>query len=151
MDEVSRLILISHEKNLDQTKLRALADDTLKVIKMIVSVFHRVEKNVGKGEIACTISPFSTMFSKGFFPRSVKRCPCVGMGYYTSLKIRQEHYKLVPMFKPIPTQRHLLTPLGNKPFENTVGKGEIAPNEQFLLFQQCFLPVWMTFCHFREI
>ena len=26
-------------------------------------------------------------------------------------------------------------------FENTVGKGEIARNEQFLLFPQCFLPV----------
>ena len=25
--------------------------------------------------------------------------------------------------------------------ENTVGKGEIACNEQFLLFPQCFLPV----------
>ena len=30
-------------------------------------------------------------------------------------------------------------PLGNKPFENTVGKGEIAHNEQFLLF-----PVFST-------
>ena len=39
---------------------------------------------------------------------------------------------------PIPTQRHLLTPLGNKPFENTVGKGEIARNEQFLLFHSVF-------------
>ena len=39
-------------------------------------------------------------------------------------------------------------PLGNKPFENTVGKGEIAHNEQFLLFPQCFLPVWIAFCHF---
>ena len=29
-------------------------------------------------------------------------------------------------------------PLGNKPFENTLGKGEIARNEQFLLFPQCF-------------
>ena len=28
------------------------------------------------------------------------------------------------------------------PVENTVGKGEIARNEQFLLFAQCFLPVW---------
>ena len=36
-------------------------------------------------------------------------------------------------------------PLGNKPFENTVGKGEIALKEQFLLFPQCFLPVWITF------
>ena len=32
--------------------------------------------------------------------------------------------------------------------ENTVGKGEIACNEQFLLFPQCFLPFWRTFCHF---
>ena len=27
-----------------------------------------------------------------------------------------------------------------KSFENTVGKGVIARNEQFLLFPQCFLP-----------
>ena len=33
-------------------------------------------------------------------------------------------------------------------FENTVGKGEIARNEQFLLFLQSFLPVWRTFCYF---
>ena len=38
-----------------------------------------------------------------------------------------------------------LTPLGNKPFENNVGKGEIARNEQFLLFPQCFLPIWIIF------
>ena len=41
-------------------------------------------------------------------------------------------------------------PLGNKPFENTVGKGEIARNEQFLLLPQCFLPLWRTFCHFHQ-
>ena len=40
-----------------------------------MSVFDRVENIVGKGEIACTSnSPFSTLFSKGFFPRLVKRC-----------------------------------------------------------------------------
>ena len=40
------------------------------------------------------------------------------------------------------THSHTMTPfeaLGNKPFENTVGKGEIARNEQFLLF-----PVFST-------
>ena len=52
---------------------------------------------------------------------------------------------------PIPTQWHLLTLLRNKPFENTVGKGEIAHNEQFLLFPQCFLPVWIPFSHFHQI
>ena len=44
-------------------------------------------------------------------------------------------------------------PFPNKPWftylqfralENTVGKGEIARNEQFLLFPQCFQPVWRT-------
>ena len=29
-------------------------------------------------------------------------------------------------------------------FENTVGKREIARNEQFLLFPQCFQPTWRT-------
>ena len=33
------------------------------------------------------------------------------------------------MVYPIPTQWHFLTPLGNKPFENTVGNGEIARYE----------------------
>ena len=33
----------------------------------------------------------------------------------------------------------------------TLGKGEIALNEQFLLFPQCFLPFWRTFCHFHQI
>ena len=35
--------------------------------------------------------------------------------------------------------------------KNTVGTGEIARNEQFLLFQQCFPPVWRTFCHFHQV
>ena len=41
-----------------------------------------------------------------------------------------------------------MTPLGNKPFENTVGKGDIALDEQFLLFPQYFLPDWITFSIF---
>ena len=31
------------------------------------------------------------------------------------------------------------------------GKGEIARKEQFLLFPQCFLPVWRTFFYFHQI
>ena len=52
------------------------------------------------------------------------------------------------------THSHTMTPFdasGKKPFENAVGKGEIAHNEQFLLFPQCFLPVWITFFYFRQI
>ena len=43
------------------------------------------------------------------------------------------------MNRALLTHSHTMTPfdaLGNKPFENTVGKGEIARNEQFLLFPQ---------------
>ena len=80
---------------------------------------------------------------------------------------REQQYKLHEAFpangtenkasetgiKPFPhkDQRHLLTPQGNKPFENTVGKGEIARDEQLLLFPQCFPPIWITFCHFSQI
>ena len=52
------------------------------------------------------------------------------------------------------THSHTMTPFdasGKQAFENTVGKGEIARNEQFLLFPQCFLPVWITFFHFHQI
>ena len=40
-----------------------------------------------------------------------------------------------------------------RPWETSLLKTlwEIARNEQFLLFPQCFLPVWITFFHFREI
>ena len=36
-------------------------------------------------------------------------------------------------------------------FGNTAGKEEIACNEPFLLFPQCFLPFWSTFFHFHQI
>ena len=36
-------------------------------------------------------------------------------------------------------------------FVNTMGKGEIAHNDQFLLFLQCFLCFWSNFYHFKQI
>ena len=54
-----------------------------------------------------------------------------------------------------------INPIANKPwflrvcrtslFKNTEGKGEIARHEQFLLFPQCFLPIWLTLCYFHQI
>ena len=46
---------------------------------------------------------------------------------------------------PFPTQALVFTCLQFKSFENTVGKGEIARNEQFLLFPQCFLLLWKSY------
>ena len=48
-------------------------------------------------------------------------------------------------------QTLVFTCLQYKSFEDTVGKGEIVHKEQFLLFPQCFLPIWRTFCHFHQI
>ena len=44
----------------------------------------------------------------------------------------------------------LLKTLWEKISENTVGKGEIARNEQFLLFPQCFLPFLENFLPFSS-
>ena len=57
-----------HDKILDQSKLKAFADDKLNVTKMIISVFDRVENVAGKGEITCT-SNFS--FSHNVFKRLI--------------------------------------------------------------------------------
>ena len=50
---------------------------------------------------------------------------------------------------PLSQTSLFFTCLKYKSFEYTVGKGEIARKEQFLLFPQCFLPVSRTFCHFH--
>ena len=49
------------------------------------------------------------------------------------------------------SQALVFTCLQYKSFENTVEKGEIARNKQFLLFPQSFLPIWIPFCHFHQI
>ena len=57
---------------------------------------------------------------------------------------------LVQSFNPFPKQALVFTCLQYKSFENTAGKGEIARNEQFLLFPQRFLSVFITFWHFHQ-
>ena len=41
-----------NNKSLNATKLKAFADDKITVAKMRISLFHRVENTVGKGENA---------------------------------------------------------------------------------------------------
>ena len=91
---------------------------------MIISVYNRVESIVGKGEITCT-SNFS--FSHNVFTRLLSQ---------TRQKVSLCGNGL--------THSHTMTPVdapGKQAFENTVGKGEIARNEQFLLYPQCFLSI----------
>ena len=83
-------------------------------------------------------------------PRTVKK----RVGYLKKKPYRADKHvsKHFASLNPFPPKNALvLTCLKYKSFENTVGKGEIALNEQFLLFPQCFLPVWRTFGHFHQI
>ena len=115
------------------SKRKAFADDKINVTQTLKYVFGRIENSVEKGE--------NTVYQNFLLSHSVFK-----IFLYQGLPCKEIWSDL-----PIPTQGDLLTPLGNKPFVNTVGKGEIARYEQFLLFPQCFLSVWITFCHFRQI
>ena len=78
-------------------------------------------------------------------------CPSLCVSKSSSLISVNNHDRQSSLIiNPFP-HNNLLTSVGNKPFENTVGKGEIACNKQFLLFPQCFLAVWIYCCHFRQI
>ena len=52
------------------------------------------------------------------------------------------------MSLPVPKQALVFTCLQYKSFENTVGKGEAARSEQFILLPRCFLPFWKSFAIF---
>ena len=58
--------------------------------------------------------------------------------------------QLISDTQPFPKQALVFTCLQYKSFENTAGKGEIARNEQFLLFPQCFLPILENFLPFSS-
>ena len=62
---------LRNDKILDETKLKAFADDKTNVAQMMIPVFDRVENIVEKGENAgCQhFLLFSTMFSEGSLPR----------------------------------------------------------------------------------
>ena len=59
-------------------------------------------------------------------------------------------FRLLVLVNPFPNKPWFYTCLQYKSVENTVGKEEIARNEQFLLFPQCFLPDWRIFLPFSS-
>ena len=87
------------------------------------------------------------VFSHNFFPHYISFLNDSILDWSKCIEVADDYScKLIHSHTMTP-----LTPLGNKPFENTVGKGEIARNEQFLLFPQWFLSICITCCHFRQI
>ena len=70
---------------------------------------------------------------------------------YPSLVFVSAEEILYPLEKPLSEQALVFTCLQSKSLENTVGKGEIARNNQFLLFPQCFPTCWKIFLHFIKV
>ena len=54
-------------------------------------------------------------------------------------------------FFPFPNKPWFLPVFSKNSYENTVGKGQIARYEQFLLFPPCFPSIWRTCSHFHQI
>ena len=88
---------------------------------------------------------FSTLYGTFFHFKCALKCCLQFVSIWTSLKFCH-----LVMGLPFPKQALVFMCLQYKSFENKVGNREIAHNEQFLLFPQCFLPVWRTFCHFHH-
>ena len=72
---------LPEDKILDRSKLKQSADDNFRFDENSRKFSKRAENTVGKAEIVHyeQFLLFS-VFSKGLFPRGVKRCHCVGMG-----------------------------------------------------------------------
>ena len=75
---------ITRRQTLDSSELKDFADNNFKFDENGRKLSKPVENTVGKGEIARyeQFLLFPQCFSKGLFPRGVKRRHCVGMGQY---------------------------------------------------------------------
>ena len=83
-----------------------------------------------------------------FFPKpqtTFLTCFCRGerRKYAGKKKLPQPGIKLQPPGYESDT-------LTTEPPGRGMRKGEIACNEQFFLFSQCFIPFWRIFCHFHQ-
>ena len=111
--------------------------------------------------IVWCLTPISTLFQLYHSGHSTYQCFPGVLLTSTVLNVLSKPLAAFPhnhyrhsSFKPcltFPKQALFLTCLHYKSFENTEGKGEIARNEQILLFPQCFVQVLKTFCHFHQI
>ena len=96
------------------------------------------ENIVGKGEIA--LNEQFLLFPRCFQLNQITVSPFVHIFDIIPLWLNWKSVKLAYQVhgKPFPKQALVFTCLQYKFFENTVGKGEIAHDEQFLLFPTVF-------------
>ena len=71
--------------------------------------------------------------------------------YVSEIHVFWKHWEKEKLLITFPHNDTFWHPWETSLLKTLLGKGEIARNVQFLLFPQCFLPVWKTFCHFQQI
>ena len=73
LDVVKIMISLWKDKILHWSKMKALADDILDVVKIMISLWDRLENTMGKGENAENqhFLLFPQCFPKSFFPFSL--------------------------------------------------------------------------------
>ena len=110
----------------------------------------RLEKILKKNGLKGWLKPVDSLENSQFVLVENKRCA------YNSFLIKIKDYKILlerGETYPPDIVHFLVNPFPNKPWFSrvcsksllkTLGKEEIARNEQFLLFPQCFLPILRT-------
>ena len=73
---------ITRRQIVDSSKIERVCRRQFRIWRKWQQVIQTGRKHCGKRRNCSlrAISPFPTVFSKGLFPRGVKRCHCVGMG-----------------------------------------------------------------------
>ena len=129
------------------SKLKDFADDIFKFHENERKLSKQVENTVGKREIARDkqFLLFPQCFQKACFPGASKGV-IAWEWVKTAIAIALQWSVRISLLFPI--QALVFTCLQNKSLENTVVKGEIAHNEQFLHLPQCFLPLLRPFLLF---
>ena len=62
-----------------------------------------------------------------------------------------ENLSCKDLFNPFPYNDTFRRPLETSVLKTPWEKEKLLVTSKFLLFPQCFLPIWITFCHFRQI
>ena len=114
--------------------------EVIYMIKTTVSTFDNIKTNDPS-----SVKRGLNAFAKSIYSWQPMQSTQADMGKKLSWSLNILHVK------PFHKQTLVFTCLQYKSFKKTWGKGEIARNEQFLLFPQCFLPVWRTFFLFHQI
>ena len=93
------------------------------------------------------INPIATIIAKQEFKPGTPCSPdlyatyCGTMAWLLCCRKTVNKYMLECMLNPFPNKLWFLHVCSTSLLKKILGKGEIAHNEQFLLFPQCFLPI----------